>query len=93
MKLTEVIGGEVELRNYFVDVVKPINGVPEEQDGEGGEWMPNHQVSLYRYSVLGSDPQHAINRFLQEDAGVEVENSPPTEMIIVGITESTNPFR
>lgn len=70
----------IDLQNFFIDTVVPV-----EVEGES-------KVQIVRRSVLAPDAESAIKRFLEEDAGVEVERTDGTEMIIIGISDGRNPF-
>jgi hypothetical protein len=73
----------VELKNFFIDTVYPVEG-----DTEDNSTM----VQVVRYSVLGSSAEDALRRFIEEEAGVEVERTEPTGFIVIGMNEGGNPF-
>lgn len=83
----------VELTNFFIDVVKPIEVDELVQENPGEEFEPaKAQVSLHRYSVLAPNAEEALRRYLEEDAGVLSEATDPTDIIIVGLQAASNPL-
>lgn len=71
------------LRAFLIDTVVATSEEPDDLD-YGAYGKP--QVRMVRHSVLGRNAQEAINRFVNEDAGVVVEEAEMTDMVIVGVT-------
>lgn len=68
------------LRAFLIDTVVAVSEESEEHP------YGKPQVRMVRHSVLGRNAQEAINRFVNEDAGVVVEEAEMTDMVIVGLT-------
>lgn len=74
------------LKTFFIDTVLAVSEDPDSVaiSSVGGFGKP--QVQMVRHSVLGRNAQEAINRFVNEDAGVVVEEAEMTDMVIVGVS-------
>jgi hypothetical protein len=66
----------IELETFMIDTVQPIE---VDEDGE-----KKSKVRMVRYTVLGSNAEHALNRFFNEEAGEIVEETEPNDLIVVG---------
>lgn len=72
--MSNMIEGALVLHPFLIDVVKPVQF--ESQDP---------QVQLVTYKVLAQNPDHAIKRFFEEEAGVEVYRGDLSDAIVVGM--------
>lgn len=80
---SKFISGGIALRGFLIDVVQPVEDSSENWSDERDEYVK--KVQLITYKVLARDPQHAMQRFFQEEAGVEVYKGDISDRIIVGI--------
>lgn len=71
---SKMIEGALVLHPFLIDVVKAVQF--ESQDP---------QVQLVTYKVLAQNPDHAIKRFFEEEAGVEVYRGDLSDAIVVGM--------
>lgn len=71
----------LELNGFYIDTVRVV---PESLDDEP-------KVQMVRYSVLASDAEDALKRFFEDEAGVVVEETDPTDLIVVGMGPSGPP--
>lgn len=92
MKLTE----PVELQTFLIDTVYPCEGEAFEiyasEHEEPVKSISEPKVQMVRYSVLGTSAEDAFKRFIEDEAGVEVERTEPNNFIVVGINPGGNPF-
>jgi hypothetical protein len=72
----------LELNGFFIDVVVPVI----DDDGES-----TGQIQMVRNSVLAAGPEDAVKRFIEDEAGVEVERTEPTDLIVVGLSPAGPP--
>jgi hypothetical protein len=80
---SKFISGGVALHGFLIDVVQPVVLSIEEDMEEG--YRADAKVQLITYKVLARDPQHAMQRFFQEEAGQEVYRGEMSDRIVVGI--------
>lgn len=66
----------LELNTYLIDFA--ADAWSEEGEPLG--------IEVVRFSVLAKSAEDALRRFLEEEAGVEVDRTPPQDLIVLGIT-------
>jgi hypothetical protein len=76
---TKFIEGALVLHPFLIDVVKPVEYWDEDTD------ETSQKVQLVTYKVLAQSPDHAIKRFFEEEAGVEVYRGDLSDAIVVGM--------
>lgn len=83
-----MIEGAVVLHPFLIDVVKAVDANVYENTTSDIDMVVeyrNPQVQIVTYKVLAQNPEHAMRRFFEEEAGVEVYRGDLSDAIVVGM--------